>query len=88
MKNYLKLIPMFALMLCLSGCQGCNQKLKTFKADTIGLQRTITLYDYNGQVIQTWNGKVRLDTTETGTKFIIDGKQIIIQNGIVVVTEE
>ncbi len=51
-----------------------------------GLDRTITLYDYSGNVIDSWTGT--FDVQESETKVFFDdsetGKRVIIYNGIVV----
>ena len=51
-----------------------------------GLDRTITLYDYNGNVIDSWSGT--FDVQEDETRVFFDnsetGKRVIIYNGIVV----
>lgn len=49
-----------------------------------GLDRTVTLYDYNGNVIDSWSGKFDVSSSETETYFDIDGKRVIIHGGIVV----
>lgn len=54
-----------------------------------GIERRITLYDYNGKVIQIWEGK--FDVAETPKEVYFDdenGKRTIITNGIVVNQEK
>lgn len=54
-----------------------------------GIERRITLYDYNGKAIQTWEGK--FDVAETQKEVYFDdenGKRTIITNGIVVNQEK
>ena len=50
-----------------------------------GLDRTITVYDYNGNEIKSWSGK--FDVQESETRVFFDnenGKRVIIYNGIVI----
>lgn len=49
-----------------------------------GLERTVTLYSYNGDKIESWSGKFDVSSSETETYFDIDGKRVIIHGGIVV----
>lgn len=49
-----------------------------------GLQRTVTLYSYDGEKIKSWTGKFDVSSSETETYFDIDGKRVIIHGGIVV----
>lgn len=49
-----------------------------------GLERTVTLYSYNGDEIESWTGKFDVSSSETETYFDIDGKRVIIHGGIVV----
>ena len=54
-----------------------------------GINRTITLYDYNGEEIMTWQGKFDVTEGETGIMFDSqDGKRTIINGGITVIEEE
>lgn len=49
-----------------------------------GLNRTVTLYSYDGEEIRSWTGKFDVSSSETETYFDIDGKRVIIHGGIVV----
>ena len=53
-----------------------------------GLKRIVTLYDYNGKVLKQWYGKIDMSESEIETDFIVDGRRVIIHNGIVVIEEE
>ena len=53
-----------------------------------GLQRIVTLYDHNGAVIKKWYGKIDLSNATEITDFIVDGRRVIIQGGIIVTEEE
>lgn len=49
-----------------------------------GLNRTVTAYDYNGNVLGQWTGTFDVSESETETYFDIDGKRVIIQNAIII----
>lgn len=54
-----------------------------------GLNRTITVYDYNGQEIRHWEGRFDVTESETGILFDDqDGKRTIITGGIVINEEK
>lgn len=49
-----------------------------------GLNRTVTAYDYNGNVLGQWTGTFDVSESESETYFDIDGKRVIIQNAIII----
>ena len=53
-----------------------------------GLQRIVTLYDYNGKILKQWHGKIDMSESEIETDFIVDGRRVIIHGGIAVIEEE
>lgn len=99
MKRYI-FILFTALALCLSlaGCTGKQKRsVKSFKSNmTGGLNRTVTLYDYNGKEIQKWSGKIDLSESERETDFLLtakgpegfETKRIIVHGGITVIEEQ
>ena len=56
---------------------------------TGGLNRTLTVYDYNGDTIKTYTGKfdIRDDGADNQVFFDLDGKRVWIQGGIVISEE-
>lgn len=87
-----KLIIAIALLalcaLCLAGCASWSRSWKSFTSDISGgLDRTITVYDYNGTEIQSWTGKIDISESETEIYFDLNGKRTIIHGGIVIVQE-
>ncbi len=73
----------------LSGCASCSRMTKSISSDMGGgLDRTVTLYDYNGEVIDSWSGKFDISEDDNEVYFDdADGKRVIIQGGIVVCEE-
>ena len=57
---------------------------------TGGLNRTVTVYDNNGGVIESWNGKIDIQENSYGNKVLFDlnGKRKAVYNAVVIVEEE
>lgn len=84
-----KKIAVFALLvvmvLSLTGCASWNRMWKSFGSDISGgLNRTVTVYSYDGDVLGQWSGKFDVSESEQETYFDVNGKRIIIQGGIVI----
>ncbi|MGN1175774.1 MAG: hypothetical protein ACI4S1_09980 [Roseburia sp.] len=84
-----KKIAVFALLaamvLALSGCASWSRTWKSFGSDiTGGLNRTVTVYSYDGDVLGQWSGKFDVSESENETFFDVGGKRVIIQGGIVI----
>lgn len=90
MKKRICLILTSVMMLTmLSGCAGLSRGIKSIGSDISGgLQRTVTLYDYDGKEIKSWSGKIDADNTQDRTVFDLDGKRTIIRGGIVIIQED
>ncbi len=80
------LLALAAALACgLSGCESCSRMGKSITSDMGGgLNRRVTLYDYDGEVLGVWEGKFDVSSSETETYFDVNGKRVIIQGGIVV----
>ena len=84
-----KKIAVFALLaamvLSLAGCASWNRELKSFKSDISGgLNRTVTVYSYDGDILGQWSGKFDVSESASETYFDVNGKRVIIQGGIIV----
>lgn len=70
--------------------QSGQRALKSFSSNVGGgLNRTVTVYDYNGEVVKQWEGK--FDIQEDNQEIYFDdqdGKRVIIQGGIVISEEK
>ena len=74
-----------ALFLMLTGCASWGRCIKTFGSDLSGgLNRTVTAYDYNGNILGQWSGKFDVSDSAEETYFDFNGKRIIIQNAIII----
>ena len=79
-------IFLFILILTALFPSSTKRSIKSVVSDySGGLNRTITLYDYNGNEIKSWTGKFDVEDNESRVFFDDeDGKRVIIYNGIVV----
>lgn len=70
----------------LTGCASCQRWRKSVVSEvTNGIDRTVTVYDYNGNVLKSYTGK--FDVTESESEVYFDdedGKRIIIHGGIII----
>lgn len=84
-----KLVILLVLIICamsLIGCESWSRSVKSVKSDLGGgLDRTVTVYSYDGTVIKSWTGK--FDVSENSNETFFDdenGKRVIIQGGIII----
>ena len=69
----------------LYGYAGFQRSMKSIGSDiTGGLDRTVTVYSYDGKKLGEWSGKFDVSSSEQETFFDIDGKRVILQNGIII----
>lgn len=76
---------------CTAGCkayrgsESYKRYAKSFESNyNGGLNRTVTAYDYNGNILGQWSGQFDVTESETETYFDVDGKRVIIQNAIII----
>lgn len=81
-----------ALMLVsvLCGCASIQRDLKDIDSNfSGGLDRVVTVYNANGEVLKTYEGKIDLAPTEGGiVKFDLNGQRIMYYNCYVEVIEK
>lgn len=78
-------ITILGIIVGIGGCQSWERSIKSLSSDISGgLDRTVTVYDYNGQVIRQYAGKFDVSESENEVYFDIDGKRVIIHGGIVI----
>lgn len=62
-----------------------SREIKSTVSDwTGGLDRTVTVYDYNGEAIKSWTGHFDVSESENEVYFDLNGKRVIIHGGIVI----
>lgn len=79
-----------ATLFLITRCERCSQVFHSYGSAITGLDRTVTLYDYQGDTVQTWEGDLNV-VSDKGTQeiyFDINGKRTVIYGGIVVVQEK
>lgn len=87
MKKRLLAIVLTGLLMAttLCGCESMQRSMKSIKSDMSGgLNRTVTVYDYNGEEIKSWSGKFDVSSSENEVYFDVNGKRVIIHGGIVI----
>ena len=73
----------------MSSCGSCKRTIKNIDSDIrAGVERTATLYDYNGKAIKKWEGKIDMSSSQVETYLLIGEKRVIIHGGIMVVEEK
>lgn len=85
--NYGLLLSVAAVTcITFSGCSASfDREMKTFSSNWGGgLNRTVTVYDYQGNEIKSYTGKFDVSESENEVYFDKDGKRIIIHGGIVI----
>jgi len=68
--------------LSLNGCASCSRELKTWKSDILGgLDRVLTVYNYDGTVHARYEGKIDIQSSEGGkVLFDFEGKRYTYYN--------
>lgn len=89
MKKMIFVTTVILGIVCLSGCESTRRQIKSIQSDLGGgLDRTVTVYDYNGGEIKSWTGKFDVSESENEVYFDLDGKRVIIHGGIVIDEEK
>lgn len=81
-KKILTITLGLSLCLGITGCASWSRAITDMKSDIVGgMQRTITVYTADGEVIATYTGKIDIDTNDGGyVKFDFNGKRYIYYN--------
>ena len=88
MKKIIAIILIMAVLM-LSGCAWIERLGKDIKSDACGgLERILTVYTANGEIMARYEGKIDLAPTEGGiVKFDLNGTRYIYYNCFVEVIE-
>ena len=84
-------ITSMLLVASLASCASVEREFKSLNSELNGgLNRTLTVYDYNGKEIRTYEGKMDIEVSPSNDKvlFDLDGKRNIIRGGIVIIEEK
>ena len=72
-----------------SSCSSCERSCKSIDSNMNGgLNRVVTVYDYTGNKIASYKGKIDVQVNESKVLFDMDGKRYIYYNAIVEVIEK
>ena len=72
-----------------NGTEAGKRELKSEQSNLHGgIERTVTVYDYNSNKISSWSGTFDVTNSEYETYFDIDGKRVVIHGGIVINEEK
>ena len=85
-KKILLLVLVVAMAIGMTGCsEATKRSMKSIQSEYGGgLNRTVTVYDYSGNEIDSWTGKFDVSEDENKVFFDLDGKRVIIRGGIVI----
>lgn len=76
------------LLFGFTSCESCSRSMKSLRSDVGGgLNRTISVYDYNGKLIKSWTGKFDVAENPNKNQVYFDnqnGKRVIIDGGIII----
>ena len=82
------LLAIIALCIALSQTASCSRWVKTQQSNfSGGMERTVTVYDYSGNVIAEYEGLIDIDYGDGRVLFDMDGRRTNIVGGIVIVQE-
>lgn len=80
---------LFIVILAVFGSMRWKRNFKNFQAETVGLNRVVTVYDYSGGIIRIWEGRILVDGNGERTKITTsDARTYIIDGGIVIIEEK
>lgn len=87
-KRAIGCVALAVSVVSLSGCAMVESMVKDWESNTAKLNRVVKLYDYSGNLIETWEGEMRIESESSQScSFILDGERYTINGGIIV-TEE
>ena len=91
MKKFFAVMAMTVLVAFgATGCESWGRFTKDLSSEFGGgLNRKVTAYDYNGNVLYEYTGEIDIEMSETKVLFDTkEGKRVILYNAIVVTEEQ
>lgn len=83
-----KLVLVTLALLVLTSCtESAQREIKSIQSNwTGGLNRRVEVYDYNGGLIKSWEGRFDVKETDRNSVYFddSDGKRVIISGGIII----
>ncbi len=84
------IVGLIGCLLLIGSCASCDRSLKSCNSDISGgLNRIINVYDYQGDLLATYEGKIDIDDNQNSSiMFDLDGKRYVYYNAIIEVIEK
>ena len=79
------IIVLSILVLC--SCERFDKKVKHFQSGISGLDRRITLYTCDGEIIQTWEGNFMIELIGNSASWIDDNNKEVKISGTFIIEE-
>ena len=83
MKNIIIVLSVLVLF----SCERFDKKVKHFKSGISGLDRRITLYTCDGEIIQTWEGNFMIELIGNSASWIDDNNKEVKISGTFIIEE-
>ena len=83
----MKKIIIVLSVLVLFSCERFDKKVKHFKSGISGLDRRITLYTCDGEIIQTWEGNFMIELIGNSASWIDDNNKEVKISGTFIIEE-
>tara|TARA_Y100000994_G_scaffold237832_1_gene229798 strand:- start:93 stop:347 length:255 start_codon:yes stop_codon:yes gene_type:complete len=83
----MKKIIIVLSILFLFSCERFDKKVKHFKSGISGLDRRITLYTCDGEIIKTWEGNFMIELIGNSASWIDDNNKEVKISGTFIIEE-
>lgn len=82
-------VLILAYLIVGASCSSCSRSCKSFGSDVgDGLDRIVNIYDYQGDKIASYEGKIDVEENNSKVLFDLNGKRYIYYNCLVEVIEK
>lgn len=82
-------VLILAYLIVGASCSSCSRSCKSFGSDVGGgLDRIVNIYDYRGDKIASYEGKIDVEENNSKVLFDLNGKRYIYYNCLVEVIEK
>ena len=81
-----KVLAIMVFVFMLSGCKMVRQSMSHIQSATVGIRRTVVIYDNSGNAIRRWVGKINVEP-ETGRLMLQNG-EVVYTSGTYIIEEE
>lgn len=85
-------ITIVSVLVCvavlIASCNSTRQNVKMIKSNTVGITRTVTLFDANGKPIKSWEIDSTYYAKGTGINFLDKNDKFTAINGTFIIEEK